>query len=116
MKKTLMLLTVFCLVSMLPGLVFCAPFLVCDPATGAAPDNYKVEITGPLNVTQDVAPDTTGTYGFKLDLSPLNLPDGSYTVKASASNMWGTSDWSVEFPFVKSVSGVPANIRLVPNL
>ena len=115
MKKILAMLTVFCLMLTLPGLALSAPFLVCDPATVGV-DNYKVEITGPAQTTIDVAPDSTGTYGFQLDLAPLNLPDGSYNVRANASNMWGTSDWSTSYPFVKSVPNVPVNTRLVPSL
>ena len=114
MKKILTSVIVFCLMLTLPVLTFSAPFLVCDPATGV--DNYKVEITGPTNVTQDVAPDATGQYGFVLDLNPLALQDGSYTVRVNASNMWGTSDWSDAYPFVVSVPAVPANTRLVPSL
>lgn len=114
MRKTLMLLIVCICLLTVPGLIYCAPFLLCDPQGGV--DNYKVEISGPVIVTQDVAPDPTGKYGFALDLSPLSLPDGSYTVRANASNMWGTSDWSVAYPFDKSVSGVPANLRLAPSL
>ena len=63
----------------------------------------------------DIAPDPSGTYGFQLDLAPLSLPDGSYTVRANASNMWGTSNWSTSYPFDKSAAGVPVNIRLVPS-
>jgi len=38
---------------------------------------------------------------------------GSYTVKAMAIyGMWGTSDWSSDFLFVKPVIDVPAVIRL----
>jgi len=114
MKKTLMFLTACIWMLTAPRLIYSAPFLVCDPQTGV--DNYKVEISGPANVTQDVVPDPTGQYGFTLDLAPLALPDGSYTVRANASNMWGTSDWTVEYPFVKSATVPPANIRLVPSL
>jgi hypothetical protein len=114
MKKILTLVTVFCL--LLTGIAFAAPFLVCDPQSGV--DNYKVEITDSANVlvaNPDIAPDTSGTYGFVLDLAPLNLPNDSYTVRASATNMWGTSAWSTSYPFVKSATMLPANIRLVPS-
>lgn len=115
MKKAMLFGIVFGLMLMLPRLTFSAPFLVCDPqAIGV--DNYKVEITGPATTTLDVEPEPTGTYGFVLDLSPLSLPDGSYSVRVNASNMWGTSDWSTDYPFVKSAAGIPVNLRVVPDL
>ena len=114
MRKTLMFLTVCILMLTAPALTLSAPYLVCNPqAVGV--DNYRVEISGPVIVTQDVTPDPNGIYGFVLDLSPLNIPDGSYTVRANATNMWGTSEWSTEYPFVKSATEIPANIRLVPS-
>jgi hypothetical protein len=116
MKKLIALTVCFWLLTG-SALVLAAPFLVCDPQGGV--DNYKVEIIDSNSVvvaSPDVAPDSMGTYGFVLDLAPLNLPDGSYTVRASASNMWGTSSWSTAYPFDKSVVDTPANIRLVPNL
>lgn len=114
MKKILMLLTVFTFLLTAPGLIISAPFLVCDPQTGV--DNYHVEITGPVTIQQDLNPDTNGIYGFVLDLEPLGIPDGSYSVRANASNMWGTSAWSTDYPFHKGATGTPVNIRLVPSL
>jgi hypothetical protein len=107
-RKSLMLVIVF--FWLFTGIAFANPFLVCDPQTGV--DNYKVEISGPMNVTVDVLPDTTGTFGFKLDISPLGLVNGSYTVRVSASNMWGTSSWSTAYPFDKDLPGEPQGIRL----
>ena len=92
------------------GIAFANPFLVCDPQTGV--DNYKVEISGPTNVTVDVPPDITGVFGFKLDVAPLGLVNGSYTVRANASNMWGTSPWSTIYPFDKNLPGGPQGVRL----
>lgn len=67
-----------------------APFLVCDPQPGQGVEWYVV--TGlPAQVDgSHVAPDSTGTYGFKLDLA--EMPPGTYTVKAKACQQtvtWG---------------------------
>lgn len=110
MKRKILMLVTVCFF-LFTGIAFANPFLVCDPQTGV--DNYKVEISGPTTVSVDIQPDATGQYGFKLDLADVTLPNGSYSVRANASNMWGTSSWSTSFPFVKALPGAPGGIKLI---
>ena len=88
---------------------FASPFLVCDPYDPVHEvDLFQVELNG--QIVADVQPDGTGQYGFKYDLS--GLADGSYTARARAHNLWGWSDFSLPFDFVKSVPPAPAVIRI----
>jgi hypothetical protein len=107
MKKFILMGTFFLALIGLASISFAGPFLTCDPM---AADVYQVEING--QVIADVQPDPTGTYGFKLDLAPLTLQDGTYTARARAGNMWGWSDFSVPFDFTKSVPAKPAGLSI----
>ena len=64
-------------------------------------DSYEVELDG--NVVANV---TDAEY----DLSSIS--DGQYTARVRAHNMWGWSEYSDPFAFVKSVPSVPVNIGL----
>jgi hypothetical protein len=83
----------------LATVAFASPFLVCDPQPGQEVDYYVVTgLTGADG--SHVAKDTTGTYGFKLDLSALAA--GTYTVRAKACNdSWGVCS-ADSSPFVFS--------------
>lgn len=88
-----------------------ATSLVCDPQNGI--DYYIV--TG-LPSTIDgskVSPDSTGAYGFKLDIS--TIPAGEYTVTAQAcSELWGCSAVSNPFSFTRPTLQAPGTGRLIP--
>jgi len=91
--------------------VWSAPFLVCDPPqAGEQLDYYVVEIGN--RVLNHVEPDPTGKYGFKVDLYEQVLPDGDFTAKAKAVNIWGESEWSDPFVFSKGLPGKPGGVRL----
>lgn len=108
-----------CMIIMLMAVpVFAAPFLVCDPQPGQGVEWYVV--TGlPSQVDgSHVAPDLTGTYGFKLDLAAT--PSGIvYKVKAKAckkDSTWGEvcSVDSLPFDFERpSPPLAPVTHRLV---
>lgn len=92
-------------------LILLSPFLVCDPYQGAG---YFVVTGLPAAVDgSHVAPDSTGTFGFKLDLA--NLPAGGpYTVKVKAcSDTWGCSDDSLPFVFTRPALSAPAGPKVV---
>lgn len=81
----------------LPLTAKASPFLVCDPQPGQGVEWY--EVSGlPNGIGAHVPVDSTGQYGFKLDLR--DLPVGSYTVTARACvGLWGCSADSLPFAF-----------------
>jgi hypothetical protein len=93
MKKLLVMLTVFCLLSIAGVSNGFAAQLVWDanPATDNV-DKYP-----------EVIPNS---WVF------IAIPDGSYTARVRAHNMWDWGAWSDPLPFDKSVPGVPVGIRL----
>ena len=83
-----------------------APFLVCDPQADV--DYYKIYSNGQL-VADNVAPDQSGTFGFKYDLQ--GLTPGSYEWTAEACNAWGCS--SLSDPYISpTVLSPPESLRL----
>ena len=85
-----------------------AVYLVCDPQSNV--ERYEIERNGTV-VTTTQAPDPSGTYGFKHDITAL--ADGTYTFRAKACNVWGCSAYSLPFGFVKSVCGAPQTLKLL---
>lgn len=105
MKRILMAIGILmCLAST----AFAAPFLVCDPQAGVT--NYRVSLDNGAT-WQDVAPDATNEYGFKLDLEGIS--NGTYNVKAQACNQWGCSTDSSPFAFDVQRCGAPQMLRLL---
>jgi hypothetical protein len=95
-----------------------SPFLVCDPyPAGLDQSTMPVSfvLTG-LSSSPLSTPATTnqdGTIQLHYDLS--QLAHGTYTVTASAVNVFGgVSGASAPFSFTSGVPGVPTNIRIVP--
>jgi hypothetical protein len=97
-----------------------APFLVCNPegVTLASGQTLTYNVTGlPASIAAtNIVADSTGTYGFALDLA--TLPAGSYTVTATAclnDPVQGVSCTSASSPFSFSRIGpppVPAGLGL----
>jgi len=95
----------FCLMALLlPALAFGNPFLVCDPQAGVT--EYVVETNGAESAAFTAEPDGS----MKYDLA--GLPQGSYTVRAKAGNIWGWSGYSDPFDFNKAVPGTPTGLRV----
>lgn len=92
-------------------LLLLSPFLVCDPQGDPGIAYYKV-IGLPDNISATNIPvDSTGQFGFKLDLA--NLPCGTYTVAAQAcSSMWGCSEYSSPFEFSRPKLLSPVNVKM----
>lgn len=96
---------------MWPLSAIAAPFLVCDPQADV--DYYVVTgLPAPIDGSH-VAPDSTGTFGFKLDLGTLPV-GGPYAIKAKAcNNAWGCSADSLPFVFTRPAAlTTPADVRL----
>ena len=97
---------------------FASPFLICDPVPAGLDQNtmpVSYVLTG-LGTTSLSTPATTnqdGTIQLRYDLS--QLPHGSYTVTASAVNVFGgVSGSSLPFSFTSGVPSVPTTLRIVP--
>ena len=74
------------------------PYLVCNPDPGTTSFNVS-GLPASINAT-NLPVDSTGAYGFKLDLSAL--PPGSYTVTATACTTdpnWGAGCSAPSAPF-----------------
>lgn len=102
---------VFCLLLIvIASPAFANPFLACDPMT-AEVTQIDVELNGQLiHVTAANIVKRSDAW-LLVDLSTIG--GGSYTAKAMAIyGLWGPSDWSADFLFVKPVIDVPAVIRL----
>ena len=84
-----------------------APFLVMD----VQPEADRCTVTGlpaPVPASVDEA---AGLCKFDL----AGLPVGSYSVTATASNLWGASAPSAPFAFTRPPStSTPGGLRLVP--
>lgn len=110
MKKIIVMVT-FCLV--LTGLVsttFAQPYLACDPMTDEV-TQVSVELNGQLITVQAVDIIKRVDVWLLVDLSTINA--GSYTAKALAEyGVWGWSESSADFLFVKPVMAAPVNTRL----
>jgi len=95
--KTLLLLMAVSLVLMTATMVWAAPFCACTKGVaGGTPDSYNIEGLGTfMPATTDIQAQSDGN--FRIDLA--NLPQGSYTIRARAKNLWGVSEWSDPFQF-----------------
>lgn len=81
---------------------FANPFLVCPTVTGGvsnSPATYTVSGLPNSPITANAVTITSGTVQLDLDLGPSgqNVPPGSYTVSATATNPNGTSAASSNF-------------------
>jgi len=101
--------TVALMFVLFPFLAFAAPFLVCDPQANV--DHYV--ITGlPVGLDgSNVAPDSSGAYGFKFDLAAT--PKASTNnLTVVACNVWGDCSGSVPFVLLRPSQPLnPVNIR-----
>ena len=83
------------------------PYLVCAPDPGATSFNVS-GLPSSINAS-NLPVDSTGTYGFKLDIS--QLPPGSYTVTATACTTdptWGVGCSAPSAPFALTRPGAPS--------
>jgi hypothetical protein len=104
MKKNLLMLSVCVLICI--GLVspsFADVLLTWQEApVSENVDLYQVEIDG--QIVADLKPNT---YGL------LDLADGQHTARVRAHNVWGWSEFSAPFVFVKSVPSAPVGTGLI---
>jgi hypothetical protein len=78
--------------------VFAGPFLICQAnPIGERVDSYQLNLNGEV-INFQAGP--VGQVGFKYDLA--GKPDGLYTAKARAHNVFGWGPWSSEYTFHKT--------------
>jgi hypothetical protein len=100
LKGLLLVLALF------PSVALASPFLVCDPYSPADQvTNFQVTIDAAAPV--DSAPVNNA---LKYDLA--NISFGSHTVKVKACNIWGCSEDSAPFTFIKQLPGAPQNVTI----
>jgi hypothetical protein len=109
MKKLLSLL----LLAATP--LFANPFLVCPAVTSGisnSPVTYTVSGLPNSPIVSNAVTITSGTVQLDLDLGPSgqNVPVGSYTVSATATNPNGTSAASANFALTVSGGYVQSNL------
>jgi hypothetical protein len=106
------------LMTVIAPLAWGSPFLVCDPypaGLDASTKPVSFVVTGlsgtPLSVPATINADST----IQLHYDLSTLAHGSYTVTASAVNVFGgVSGASDPFSFTSGVPATPTNIRIVP--
>ncbi len=109
MKKKVILLTVLLLLC-LPGLVLASPWLICDPMS-ADVVQIDLDLNGQLIHVDPAVIQKDATAWYLLDLSSIGA--GSYTVTGKADyGMWGWSNDSVPFDFVKPALDSLENVNI----
>lgn len=91
-----------------------APFLVCNsvPATGQQPISYTIQGLPAINVVVPATTNTDGSVQLHYDLA--TLVNGTYTVTATATTLWGTSAASAPFTFSKALPVAPLSLSVSP--
>jgi len=113
-----MKLTFILILSLIAANAIASPFLVCTPVaagTSSTPASYTVTGLGGA-ITSPAVTISAGTVQLHLDLSAI--PNGTYTVTATATNSAGTSAASGPFTFslpLPSMPASPAGLSLSPN-
>jgi hypothetical protein len=91
-----------------------SPFLVCTPvpATSPQPTSYTIQGLPAVNVAVPATKNADGSVQLHYDLTGLAV--GSYTVTATATNLWGTSPASVPFTFSSALPAAPMSLSVSP--
>jgi hypothetical protein len=99
-------------------LALASPFLVCDPYPAGLdqstmPVTFIITGLAQTPISTPAFTNQDGTIQLKYDLS--QVAHGSYTLTASAANVFGgTSAASLPFSFTSGVPSVPGNLRITP--
>ena len=106
MRKVITIMFAVGIIAVLSGHAMAAePYIVCSPQEGV----IGYEITGaPAGVfPANIAAFTDGSIKF----STLNIPDGTYSLKVAACNMWGCGE-PADLGFTKARPAKPAGLRI----
>jgi len=110
---TLVLLTVLIFSTLASAADFVKVYCNSDPSTTkliliGLPDS-PIEVPAIKTANPD---DPADQNYFYADYDMGQIPDGSYVLTAKAKNMWGESEESAPYPFVKKVPAGPSGIKL----
>ena len=112
MKKILLLVLVLLAIPTIAG---AGPFLTCD-CTSAVDKitGFKLQF-GTQEAIEipavECVPVVTDGKRILYDLG--TMPNGPFTVKALASNVWGVSDWSLPLSDTKIVPSSPTLLKII---
>jgi hypothetical protein len=114
--KRLFLFIFWVMFLMFPISAMCAPFLTCD----CTPASDK--ITGfqlqfgtqpPIDIPAvECLPVVVEGKRILYDLG--TMPNGAFTVKALAKNLWGVSEWTNPLSDTKTVPSSPSLLKIIP--
>ena len=99
-----------------PIQAMCTPFLTCDctPAVDKVTGfQLQFETATPIDVPAvECVPVVTDGKRILYDLG--TLPNGAFTVKAQAKNLWGSSAYTSPLSDIKAAPSSPASLRITP--
>ena len=117
-KKTFVITVVVCwaiCASILASEIWASPFLTCDctPATDKI-TGFKLQFGTQEAIdipAVECVPVVTDGKRILYDLG--TMPNGSFTVKALASNDWGVSEWSLPLSGTKIIPTSPTLLKII---
>ena len=112
MKKAIVILAV---ILMFPISAMCAS-LTCDcssPTDKVTGFQLQFGTATPIDVPAvECVPAVTDGKRILYDLA--SLPNGAFTVKAKAINLWGGSEWTNPLVGTKQLPSSPSSLRITP--
>ena len=85
------------------------PRIKTDYVPAGEVDYYQVELDGTVHESTPV-PDNSGNVRLEFDVTGVS--PGTHTVRISACNVWGCSEFADPFEFTKALPRVPSGIGL----
>ena len=114
--KRLFVLTFGVTILMFPVSAMCAPFLIsdCTPAVEKVTGfSLQFGVQPAVDVpAAECVPVVTDGKRIYYDLG--TLPNGAFTVKALAKNLWGSSAYTAPLADTKQLPGSPSLLRITP--
>ena len=99
-----------------PIQAMCSPFLTCDcspPVDKVTGFQLQFGTATPIDVPAvECSPVVTDGKRILYDLG--TLPNGAFTVKAMAKNLWGSSAYTAPLADTKSVPSLPLLLKIMP--
>ena len=110
--KTLIILAIL----MFPISAMCAPFLTCDctPAVDKVTGFVLQFGTQPAIDIPAVECVPVVTDGKRILYDLGTMPNGAFTVKALAKNLWGSSAYTAPLADIKQLPGFPTLLKITP--
>lgn len=99
-----------------PISAMCAPFLTCDCTTPSDKiTGFQLQFgTAPAIDIPAVECSPVVTDGKRILYDLGTLPNGAFTVRATAKNLWGVSTWTNPLSDTKATPTSPLLLRIIP--